>query len=31
MGFNIHEITTDRTKQLCHFIKTLSYEDIPPL
>lgn len=30
MGFNIHEITTDRTKQLCHFIKTLSYEDIPP-
>ena len=30
MGFNVHEITTDRTKQLCHFIKTLKYEDIPP-
>lgn len=30
MGFNMHEITTDRTKQLCHFIKTLQYEDIPP-
>ena len=30
MGFNMHEITTDRTKQLCHFIKTLRYEDIPP-
>lgn len=30
MGFNIHEITTDRTKQLCHFIKSLRYEDIPP-
>jgi 2-methylcitrate dehydratase PrpD len=30
MGFNMHEITTDRTKQLCRFIKTLQYEDIPP-
>ena len=30
MGFNVHTITTDRTKQLCHFIKTLRYEDIPP-
>ena len=30
MGFNVHEITTDMTKQLCHFIKTLRYEDIPP-
>lgn len=31
MGFNYHgEVTTDRTKQLCHFIKTLKYEDIPP-
>ena len=30
MGFNVHTITTDRTKQFCHFIKTLRYEDIPP-
>lgn len=30
MGFNYHGITTDMTKQLCHFIKTLKYEDIPP-
>ena len=30
MGFNVHEITTDYTKQMCHFIKTLTYEDIPP-
>ena len=30
MGFNVHGITTDMTKQLCHFIKTLRYEDIPP-
>ena len=30
MGFNVHTITTDWTKQLCHFIKTLRYEDIPP-
>ena len=30
MGFNVHEITTDRTKQLCHFINTLKYDDIPP-
>lgn len=30
MGFNVHEITTDYTKQMCHFIKTLKYEDIPP-
>ena len=30
MGFTYHEITTDMTKQLCHFVKTLQYEDIPP-
>ena len=31
MGFNTHgPLTTDMTKQLCHFIKTLQYEDIPP-
>ncbi len=30
MGFNVHGITTDMTKQLCHFIKTIQYEDIPP-
>ena len=31
MGFNPHgPLTTDMTKQLCHFIKTLQYEDIPP-
>ena len=30
MGFNVHGITTDMTKQLCHFIKTLQYDDIPP-
>jgi len=30
MGFNVHEITTDMTKQLCHFVKTLKFEDIPP-
>ncbi|MBU5434050.1 MmgE/PrpD family protein [Pseudoflavonifractor sp. MSJ-37] len=31
MGFNSHgPLTTDWTKQLCHFIKTLRYEDIPP-
>lgn len=30
MGFNVNEITTDMTKQLCHFIKALRYEDIPP-
>lgn len=31
MGFNVHgPLTTDWTKQLCHFIKTLKYEDIPP-
>lgn len=31
MGFNIHApLKTDMTKQLCHFIKTLRYEDIPP-
>ena len=30
MGFNTHgPLTTDWTKQLCHFIKTLKYEDIP--
>ena len=32
MGFNTHgPLTTDWTKQLCHFIKTLKYEDIPPM
>ena len=30
MGFNVHEITTDRTQQLCRFIKELRYEEIPP-
>lgn len=30
MGFNYHGITTDMTKQLCHFVKELKYEDIPP-
>lgn len=31
MGFNTHgPLTTDMTKQLCHFIKTLQYDDIPP-
>lgn len=30
MGFTYHEIKTDMTKQLCHFVKTLQYEDIPP-
>ena len=30
MGFNYHGITTDMTKQLCHYVKTLKYEDIPP-
>lgn len=30
MGFQSGKIATDRTKQLCHFIKTLQYEDIPP-
>ena len=31
MGFNVHgPLTTDRTKQICHFIKTLQYDDIPP-
>ena len=32
MGFNTHgPLATDWTKQLCHFIKTLKYEDIPPM
>ena len=32
MGFNVHgPLTTDWTKQLCHFIKELKYEDIPPM
>ena len=32
MGFNTHgPVATDWTKQLCHFIKTLQYEDIPPM
>jgi len=30
MGFNYHEITTDKTKQLCEYIKNLQFEDIPP-
>ena len=31
MGFNQHGILpTDYTKQICHFIKELKYEDIPP-
>ena len=31
MGFNVHgPLTTDMTKQMCHFIKELKYEDIPP-
>ena len=31
MGFNTNGVlTTDMTKQLCHFIKTLQYDDIPP-
>lgn len=30
MGFNIDEIKTDWTKQICHFIKELQYDDIPP-
>ena len=31
MGFNVHgPLTTDMTKQMCHFIKTLQYDDIPP-
>ena len=31
MGFNYHGIITDMTKQLCHFVKELKYEDIPPI
>lgn len=30
MGFNYHGITTDMTKQLCHYIKSVQFEDIPP-
>lgn len=30
MAFNKHEITTDITKQLSHYIVTTQYEDIPP-
>ena len=31
MGFNQHApLATDYTRQICHFIKTLKYEDIPP-
>ncbi len=30
MGFNRHGITTDRTKQLCRYIKSVQYEEIPP-
>lgn len=31
MSFKATGITTDMTKQLCHFIKTLQYDDIPPI
>ena len=32
MGFNVHgPLTTDWTKQLCHFIKVLKYDGIPPM
>ena len=32
MGFNQHgPLATDRTKQICHFVKTLKYDDIPPM
>ena len=32
MGFNVNGVLdTDYTKQLCHFIKELKYEDIPPM
>lgn len=30
MGFNSHSITTDMTRQICHFVKSLKYDDIPP-
>lgn len=30
MGFNSHGITTDMTKQLCHYIKSVRFEDLPP-
>ena len=30
MGFNYHGITTDMTKQLCRYIKSVQFEDIPP-
>ena len=31
MGSNVHgPLATDLTKQMCQFIKTLTYEDIPP-
>ena len=31
MGFNQHgPFATDYTRQLCHFIKSLKYDDIPP-
>ena len=31
MGFNQHgPLATDYTQQICRFIKTLKYEDIPP-
>ena len=31
MGFNVHgPLATDLTRQMCHFIKELKYEDIPP-
>ena len=31
MGYNVHgPLATDLTKQMCHFIKTVTYDDIPP-
>lgn len=30
MSYHNPRISTDMTKQLCHFIKTTKYEDIPP-
>lgn len=30
MGFNIHEITTDITRQYCSYIKNAKFEDFPP-
>ena len=30
MGFSNHSVTTDYTRQLCRFIKTTTFEDLPP-